>query len=142
MTVKDTLIKNIGNTVKVSFSSQVKLTGGKKNPMQDKVVKHISGMEATLAGKQDYALAYTEAGLMASDIKSRPWGVRLDNGLIEHKGEFYVELLVKDKGKTVYTLDGVPIAKEAIQGLPEDKGSQEVEVRAVKLSNITKVEVV
>lgn len=140
MTIKDTLIKNIGNTVKVSFSSQVKLTGGKKNPMQDRVVKHISGMEAALAGKQDYAIAYTEAGLMASDIKPRPWGVRLDNGLIEHKGEFYVELLVKDKGKTVYTLDGVPVAKEAIQGLPADKSSQEVEVRAVKLSNITKVE--
>ena len=142
MTIKDTLIENVSKTVSVSFSSVIKLTGGKKNPMQEKVVKHIAGMEAVVAGKQNYAPAYNEAGLMTTDIKPRPWGVRLDNGLIEHKGELYVELLVKSKGKTVYTLDGAPIAKEAIVGLPENKQASEVEVRAVKLSYISKVEVV
>jgi hypothetical protein len=80
------------------------------------------------------------------NLKPRKWGTRIPNlPIVEHKGEQYLEVIFLNTGKTSYTLDGNPIAKEQIEGLkstPFNEDAQgglnnQVVVRTFKASNIT-----
>lgn len=133
------------------------LTGGKKNPMQGRVTKRTEGgkvMFFTNTNSNAYnnmVKRRLEAeGKNAADftLGKRVWGKRVpETPFIQHNDKLYVEVVYLAAPKVVnYFLDGVAIAKEAIQGLKESKteGQQgglenKVVIRTFKLENIKQV---
>lgn len=137
--------------------TEVKLKGGKKNPMQGRVTKITEGAN-TMIFSATNASAYEsmvrrrmeEEGKDASDftLKPRAWGTRVGNTpIIEHNGKRYLECFFMNPGKTKYYLDGEPIDKDLIEGLPTTKVSDEsqggienkVIVRTYSLESIHKI---
>lgn len=126
----------------VVVESKVKLTGGKKNAMQDRVTKRTSG------GNVIFGANYAKMMQKKYDIKglgevfcasARPWGERIKNTpFVTHKGNIYAEMIYLTKpSKVEYFLDGMPIAKEDIEGLPAARNdNSEVILRCVNLENI------
>jgi len=127
----------------------VKLTGGKKNPMQGRITKKGTGgsvmffgnsksngyanMKNRRASKQD---ASTEKFVP----KPRPWGNRINGTpLVFHKDKVYAECVFLHPQKTEYFLDGNPIAKSDIEGMKKSsaKGSNDVILRTINIDNIT-----
>lgn len=110
--------------------TNVTLKGGKKNPMQGRVQKHMNGASVMLFSNTNgsaYA-AKVERHLVAEGkdpasftLSPRAWGTRMEGlPIVEHKGEKYLEVIFLKSGKVYYTLDGQPIDKAEIEGL-EDK---------------------
>ena len=142
VTVQD-VIDNRGKDVLITYASDVVLAGGKKNEQQGRVSKVTKDMLVTIIGKGDYEKARRDAGEADFTAQPRKWGVRDEKtGLIEHKGEWYIEFIAKQKGETSYLLDNQPIKKDNIIGLkppspaPTDDA---VILRSVKLKNIMKL---
>jgi len=139
------LINKLGQEVVISYISDVKLTGGKKNDQQGRVTKLTENLLVTLTSN---AGEYQKRMQTNVDVnftpKARKWGVRNKDGLIEHNGELYVEFLVEGRGISTYQLDGQPILKDKIVGLPATTTEQETEndvvIRCVKVSNLLSVE--
>lgn len=124
--------------VTLIYTSEVTLTGGKKNEMQGKVTKK-SKLKVLLIGDSK---TYTEAKLKVDPYfiaKPRPWGIRLENGLVEHKTETYVEFIVKEYLMSEYYLDNEQIDVAKIIGLKESKKSDDIDFRCVKISNILSI---
>lgn len=134
------------------------LTGGKKNPHQGRVTKacigsqvqcfqnkHVNGYDAMVKRR------LVAEGKAAEDFQLGPraWGTRLPNEpIIEHKGEYYLEVIFKSAGNVEYMLDGVPCAKSQIEGLKPSSGGGEqggldnkVVIRTYKLSSIQKIRI-
>ncbi len=126
----------------ISYDSIVKLTGGKKNPQLGRVVKHVANMPVHIIGPGGYEAAKREAGNADFTAHERKWGTYNSDGLIEHGGNLYVQLIIKGKGQTTYTLDGQPIDKTEIIGLPPSKPIEagQVSTIAIKLSTITNLQ--
>lgn len=137
------LISKLGQEATISYSSDVKLTGGKKNPQLGKVKKLTNNLQVLLIGNGgEYAAARkAEAGGEDFEVQPRKWGTRNADGLINHNGVLYVEFIVKGRGeKSQYFLDGQPIDKSEIQGLPAETTPSDqasgVVLRAIKIENI------
>ncbi len=104
------------------------LTGGKKNPMQGRIKKIMTGAQAM-------ANANYEKGrnkqLIAAGFKptfktqARRWGKYAFAGLpiVEHKGAAYLVTSILKAGKVSYLLDDKPIDAADITGLKESKGT-------------------
>lgn len=138
----------------IDFVSDVKLTGGKKNPLQGKVTK-ITKAIVTFTGEKTYQnrvmSKLIEEGKKPEDYqpKSRPWGVRLgDTPIIEHNGETYIEFLVEDVLAVNYLVDGKITPKEEIEGFPEPKNEsaegqggleEKVQLRCLKKNNVLSI---
>ncbi len=61
-------------------------------------------------------------------VGPRTWGTRIPNTcFIEHKGAYYVEVILISKGKTEYFLNDEPIAYENILGAPARKSNPEAQ---------------
>jgi hypothetical protein len=144
----------------------VKLSGGKKNPMQGRVKKVTEGnivmiftsaegyknMVNRRLRKQFEEIGLTPdqilEGMESPDFQpgNRPWGTRLESSpIIEHNGKLYLECIFLKPGRSKYFLDGEEIEKESIIGLEEKKeGSQggllnKVIVRTYLLESIIKI---
>lgn len=110
------------------------LKGGKKNPMQGKLVKRATGHRVML---------FTNANSNAYENKVRrhlikegknpdtftlgalPWGQRIEGTpFIENKGKHYLQCVFIESGSIEYELEGQPIAAESIIGLREETGSE------------------
>lgn len=126
-----------GDVVNVEMSSVVKLLGGKKNEMKDRVKKVVRGSVLLMGGgmyermmREDYDESFV--------VKGRKWGVRRgDSCIIENRGNEYVELVWENVLSSVYYLDGEVIEKEEIEGLKESVYREDgVNVRCVKIENI------
>ena len=124
----------------------VKLSGGKKNPMQGRVKKMTEGnivmiftsaegyknMVNRRLRKQFEEIGLTPdqilEGMESPDFQpgNRPWGTRLESSpIIEHNGKLYLECIFLKPGQSKYFLDGEEIQKESIIGLEDKKeGSQ------------------
>lgn len=136
------VLDNIGKDVLLSYTSVEKLTGGKKNEQQGRITKVTEGLTVVIVGKGDYEKAKKEAGDPEFVAQPRKWGVRNNDGLIEHNGELYVEFMVKHKGTSTYLLDDKPIEKDKIIGLSSttvDTEKNPIILRSVKLKNITNI---
>lgn len=137
--------------------STVKLKGGKKNPMQGRVIKVTEGANTMIVSASDKS-AYESMvrrrmeaeGKDAStfELQPRKWGSRIENTpLIEHNGKYYLECFFMNPGKSKYYLDDVEIAKDDIEGLPEVKVSEEsqggienkVVIRTFSLDSIDRI---
>lgn len=119
----------------------VKLTGGQKNPQQGRVTKRMTGASVmcfqnkTVSGYE--AMIHRRLAAEGKDpasfvVGERAWGTRLPNlPVVVHNrdGEdsYYLEVIFLRPGTTEYLLDGQPVKREDIQGLPvvkEDPDAQ------------------
>ncbi len=147
----------------INSRTQVPLTGGKKNPHMGRVIKVTTGSNVMVFAQAERS-AYSaqvkrrmEAeGLDPTswDSKPLPFGEWVDDTVfITHtkKGDteptFYLRVHFVHPGKSEYLLDGNPIAKADIIGMPErNEGTQggqteKVIPRNYKLANITEIRV-
>jgi hypothetical protein len=106
----------------------VKLKGGKKNLLQERVEKTTAGSEVVIYNKYDgngysdlIKAQMTNEGKDPSEfeLKPRAWGTRIENTpFVEHKGNYYIECIFNKSGKSEYLVDG-EIYEDDIEGLPE-----------------------
>lgn len=138
--------------VGMSTRTQVKLTGGKKNPQQGRIEKLHEGatvMCFTNKNQNGYEnmvkRRLTKEGINPDVFKlgKRVWGERVPNTpFVEHKGGTYIEVIFIKSGKVSYLQDGQPIKKADIEGLPvESEGGQgglkdKVQIRTFALKSI------
>lgn len=132
---------NGASFIAIDTESVVTLTGGKANPQKGRVTKRTIGSNVVIfQNKQTNGYdAMVKRRLEAEgkdpesfELGPRAWGTRLFGlPLVEHEknGElkYYFEVIFMKAGKSEYFLDGQPIAKEDIIGLPskvEDDGGQ------------------
>jgi len=135
-----TLVNAVANINGASFvgldtHTDVALTGGQKNPMQGRVTKRMRG--ATVMSFQNKNFSAYEAMVhrrLAAEGKDpakfelgeRAWGVRIPNmPIVEHKGEYYLEVIAMSPGIITYELDGNPIDASAIIGLKSQSAGEQ-----------------
>lgn len=109
--------------------TQVKLKGGKKNPLQGKVSKITKGSTVMLfTNKKSNGYVNMIKRRLEKEGKDpesfilspRVWGERVANTpFVEHNGKVYMECIFLKTGKTSYIVDGEEVEKENIEGLPE-----------------------
>jgi len=130
--------------------TELKLLGGKKNPMKGRVTKRTvySAMVYSNKNSNGYEnavrrnLANEGIDPMSFSVGARTWGERVVGyPIIKHKDQYYLEcILLNNNPESEYLLDGKPIAKEDIEGLkPKREDSNNVPIRAFKLSSILRL---
>lgn len=139
--------------ISIDTETDVKLTGGKKNPMQGRVKKRVTGSNVMVFQNKNtngYAnmvrrrLEKEGKDPDSFELKPRTWGKRLKGTpFVEHKGEYYIEVIFLHPGKTEYLLDGKVVPKDVIVGLPPAKKEahqggldNKVIIRTYKVSSI------
>ena len=120
-----------GNTfVGLTTETNIKLTGGKKNPMQGEVTKRtVSSVQIFTNQNGSAYAAKVQRGLdnegegSTFKLSPRTWGERVEGTpFVTHKGTDYLEVIFnKVIGTPEYFRNGTPIAKDAIEGLPKAK---------------------
>lgn len=132
-----------------------KLRGGRKNPQQGRVTKRQTGSNVmvfqnkTANGYDNMVKRRLEKegkNPATFELSPRKWGHRLDNlPIVEHKGEYYLEVIFLSPGEVSYQLDGVDVDESEIDGLPErtvpEQGGldDKVVIRTFRVNNITRM---
>ena len=156
--IKAEVDKVKGSTfVSIDTVTEVKLTGGKKNPLQGRVKKITRGANVMIfAGTEQNGYENMVKRRMLEEGKDpstftlgkRAWGTRLgETPFIEHNGNYYLECVFISPGKSVYLVDGVETPKDEITGIPESKENPEsqggienkVVIRTFSLDSISSV---
>lgn len=138
-------------------TTKVALTGGKKNPMKDRVTKVCKNHRVMLFTNQN-SNGYQnmvrrrleqEGKTISFDVAERKWGIRVPNlPVIEHNGKYYLEVIFLYSGSVEYFLDGEQISDGSIEGMPiksVDSGRQGLEadhsviVRTFALDSINEI---
>lgn len=124
-----------GTFVGIDTVTEVKLTGGRKNPQQGRVTKRMDGavvMVFTNSATNAYdamvrrRLAEEGRDPDSFQLGPRAWGTRIaGTPFVEHNGRYYLETIFMHAGAVQYQLDGVPIDPADIQGLPERRESED-----------------
>ena len=138
--------------------TEVKLTGGKKNPFQGRVKKRTTGAKVLFSVGSNISIyeKLVREGLEKEgkdpnefELKPRAWGKRIDaSPFIEHNDKYYIECYFVSSGDTVYLVDD-EVSDEEIEGLPvktvseESQGGleQKVIIRTFSLDSIERFEV-
>lgn len=134
------LLTNVkGNTfVSADCVTTVKLTGGKSNPYQGQISKH-STVNGQLFSNQEYNAYEAMVNRRREDegkpadftVAARRWGTRVPGTpIIEHKGNYYMEVNVKSVSNTFYTVAGddthysrSELEAMGVTGFPVSRGS-------------------
>lgn len=153
---------NGSSFVGIDTLTDVKLTGGKKNPMQGRITKQTLGANVMVFqnklsnGYENMVhrrLAAEGKDPSNFELGPRTWGERIDNTPFirhEHDGsvKHYLEVIFLKPGTSTYLLDGAVIAAADITGLPvapEPTGQggleHQVIIRSFAASSITQVRV-
>jgi hypothetical protein len=81
-------------------------------------------------------------------LGERAWGVRLPNmPIVEHKGEYYLEVIFMQPGKVEYLLDGAVVPASFIIGLKDTTAGKQggledkVIIRTFKADSITELRI-
>ena len=153
-TAQDALSRLSGGTfVGMDTLTEVKLKGGRKNPMQGRVTKRMTGAQVMCFSNQNGS-AYEalvrrrleQEGKSPDDFQLGPraWGTRIaGTPFVEHKMKHYLEVIFLRAGSVEFLLDGQPIAREEIEGLDEGSAGEQgglenkVIVRTFALEGIT-----
>jgi hypothetical protein len=147
---------NGSSFIGIDTLTDVKLTGGKANPMQGGVQKATVGSSVMIfSNKKSNAYENMVERRLAAEgkdpesfqLQPRTWGVRIENTpLIIHKEEYYLEVIFLKAGGTSYYYNSKPIKKDLIQGMPEksEGGEQggldnKVIIRTYKLNSIARI---
>lgn len=139
LTLAQTIFENVRGTrfVGIDALTPVSLTGGKKNPMKGRVMKKLTGATVMVFAQADHS-AYSDQvkrrmekeGLDPTswDSGKLPWGEWMgDSMFISHTPngtdveKYYLRVHFVNAGKSEYLLDGKPIKKSDIEGLPVRK---------------------
>lgn len=148
-----------GNTfIGIDTLTDVKLSGGKANVMQGKVKKCCVGSNVMVfQNKTTNGYAnMVEKRLIAEgknpesfELQPRSWGTRIENTPLvfhEEKEQYYLEVIFIKAGEVSYLLDGKPIKKELVEGLPESKEydgqgglDNKVIIRSYKIDSISRI---
>lgn len=117
-----------GTFVGIDTRTDVKLTGGRKNAMAGRVTKVMRGatvMVFTNSETNAYdamvrrRLAEEGKDPESFELGERVWGTRIPGTpFVEHNGRHYLETIFMKPGVVEYELDGAPIDKSDITGLP------------------------
>lgn len=108
--------------------------------------KTINGYEAMVNRR----LAAEGKDPSSFELGPRKWGTRLENlPVVEHKGEYYLEVIFLKPGKVQYFLDGHHVTPDMIQGMrvvekdEEQQGGLEnqVVIRSFKFDSITRIKI-
>lgn len=139
--------------------TEVKLTGGKKNPLQGRVQKVTRGANVMIFNSTEQngyenmiKRRMAEEGKDPSTfvLGKRAWGQRIEQSpFIDHNGKKYLECIFVAPGKTVYLVDGVETDKDDIEGIPVVKENEEsqggienkVVIRTFSLDSIATVKI-
>jgi hypothetical protein len=126
---------NGGSFISIDSITDVKLAGGKGNPFQGRVKKLTVGSNVmvfqnknTNAYEAMVKRRLTKEGKDPETfvLSPRSWGVReIGTPFVTHNEKEYLEVIFLKCGEVKYTLDGQPVDKYLILGLPER--SQEAE---------------
>ena len=147
--------------VGIDTLTEVKLTGGKKNPQQGRITKRMVGAQVMVFQNKTingYAamiarrLAAEGKDAASFELGERAWGTRVPNmPIIEHFKDgataYYLEVIFLKAGAVSYFQDGAPIAKSDIVGMADkEEGEQgglenRVIIRSFKADSITEVRV-
>jgi len=139
--------------ITIDTVTDVKLTGGKKNPFQGRVTKRVTGSNVMVFqnknsnGYENMVRRRLEKEGKNPDtfeLKPRAWGTRLSGApFVEHKGAYYVEVIFLHPGATEYLVDGNVTPKTQITGMPAEKEeavqgglSDKVVIRTYKADSI------
>ena len=133
------------------------LTGGKKNPMQGRVQKHMDGASVMVFQNKNSngydnmvkrRLEKEGKNPETFSLSPRAWGERVDGTpIVQHKGADYLEVIFLKAGEVRYTLDGQPIPAEDIEGLKtSSEGTQgglddKVVIRTFKADSIKTIRI-
>ena len=152
---------NGASFVGIDTLTEVKLTGGKKNPQQGRITKRTTGASvmcfqnktingyAAMVGRRLVAEGKDPTSFVLGE---RAWGTRIPNmPIIEHFKDgattYYVEVIFLKSGTVNYFQDGAPIAKADIIGMFEGEAGEQgglenkVIIRSFKADSITEVRV-
>ena len=140
--------------VGLNTTTPVKLTGGKKNPLQGRVTKVMRDANVMVfTNKNSNGYANMVERRLQSEGKNpksfvlgdRPWGTRVEGlPIVEHNGKDYLEVIFLNSGKTEYLVDGKPFDGkiEGLQASPEvDQAglNDKVIVRTFAVDNIDSI---
>lgn len=156
MTHLSKVMKDINGCTFISISTKtnVKLTGGMKNPQQGLVTKITKGTNVmvfqnkSVNGYENMInKRLTKEGKNPSfEVGLRTWGTRIPNQpFIEHKSEKYLEVICLHSGKSHYEVDGVKTESTNINGLPKPHPSKQgrldntVQIRTYKVGSISSI---
>lgn len=124
-----------GTFVGMDTVTDVKLTGGKKNPQQGRVTKRMTGAQVMCFtnSKTNAYDAMVRRRLEAEgkdpesfELGPRAWGHRITGTpFVEHNGKHYLEVIFMKSGAVQYLLDGQPVDETAIEGLPDRKEGEQ-----------------
>jgi hypothetical protein len=158
-------IQNVNGASFVGIDTliEVKLTGGKKNPMQGRITKRMVGASVMVFQNKnsngyenmvERRLIQEGKDPTAFSLGPRLWGTRIPNmPIIEHfkdnETKYYLEVIFLKPGKVEYKLDGAPIDEADIEGLPVVKSDPEAQggldntviVRTFSADSITEIRV-
>ena len=134
--IKAEVDKVKGSTfISIDTMTEVKLTGGKKNPYQGRVRKVTRGANVMIfAGTEQNGYENMIKRRMLEEGKDpstftlgkRAWGTRIgETPFIEHNGKHYLECIFISNGKTSYFVDNVETPEDEIEGIPEAKENPE-----------------
>jgi len=140
--------------ISITTSTTPALTGGKKNPHKGFVKKVTTGSNVMVfQNKSSHGYANMVKRRLAAEGKNpdnftlsdRTWGHRIPGTpFVEHKGEYYLEVIFLHAGETHYELDGREMDARFIIGLPPtpEGGKQgglndKVIIRTFKISSIS-----
>lgn len=134
-----------------------KLRGGKSNPMQGRVQKHMTGASVMVfQNKNSHGYDNMVKRRLEKEGKNpesfklspRKWGERVENlPVVVHNGKEYLEVIFLHAGNTSYTLDGQQIERDDIEGLDgKPEGNQggldnKVIIRTFAADSITEIRI-
>lgn len=142
--------------ITIDTETDVKLKGGKKNPLQGHVTKRVTGSNVmvfqnkTKSGYESMVMRrLSKEGKDPASFKLSPraWGRRLEGApFVEHNGQYYVEVIFLHPGQVEYLVNGTvtdpntiagipPVKEEAHQGGLNDK----VVIRTYRTDSIRKI---
>ena len=133
------------------------LKGGKGNPMQGEVAKFNEG-SSVMVFQNKNSNGYENMVMKrliaegknpeSFELGKRTWGTRIEGTpLIEHKGEYYLEVIFLKSGEVSYYHEGKEIHKNEVIGLEEkEEGKQggldnKVIIRTFKVASLISVRI-
>ena len=153
-TAQDAFSKLSGGTfVGMDTLTEVKLRGGRKNPLQGRVMKRMTGAQVMCFSNQNGSAyeAMVKRRLTAEgkdagsfELSPRAWGQRIEGTpFVEHKMKHYLEVIFLRSGVVEFLVDGQPVAREDIDGLDDSTAGEQgglenkVIIRTFALEGIT-----
>lgn len=150
--------ENVNGTTFISISTETvpRLKGGKKNSFIGRTTKVMTG--ANVMVFQNKSINGYDAMVrrrlekegkdpQSFELSPRTWGERIPNTpFVEHKGNYYLEVIFLTSGEVHYEVDGVKTPANKIEGLNDEKqeGRQgglndKVIIRTFKIDSIKSV---